>query len=261
MLTSTTLQLLTLAGLATASPVKIARQEGGTQYDPAWYPGRVYSTTWTLRANFTDPAKLAAVFPNTDLNNWFVSSTHSGAGKRTAVLRPDAGVAEVFFYNGSNNRPRDSGEVLTRPVHLDFQDKAVAQGVQWYTVTSEGTKCKASSTRTEMQINFSGGDKGTGVGSGFNDPYARFYGPHGTGFMVCNEASPYQYTVLAVGYQDVVPDNCAPMALLAQWDGEFEPALEQKDIDDLYLDIGQVQAYAEVTAIDWSEWPKRPVQN
>jgi len=187
------------------------------------YPQQTSSESFTLIANVTS----GDLSPS--IQNWSVTSYHTGAGTAYAVLQADTprifyanGTAQDLAFNGGNvlsdegTPPTPAGIVLGAP----------------YSATGS------------ISINAGVGTAGVGITRG-PDPVAIFYAAGGKGFYACEQApvTGQESAVMLFQKHDATPAGCADVVLLPQCSAgsgavHANPALSG--------------CYADVADIDWS---------
>ncbi|TVY86082.1 hypothetical protein LAWI1_G007920, partial [Lachnellula willkommii] len=161
------------------------------------YPEQTTSESFTLVANVTS----GDLSPS--IQNWVLTSYHTGAGTAYAVLQADT--PRFFYANGtaeeiSGNR----GNVLT--------DEGTAPDF-----ITDGIVLSAPSTASDsVAINAGTGTQNVGITRGTHISY--LFGPTGQGFYAC-ERVPVEgqaSAVLLFEKQKETPEGCAEVVLLPQ---------------------------------------------
>lgn len=193
------------------------------------FPPKSSSESFNLIANVTSGDLTPSV------QNWAVSSYHTGAGTAYAVL--SATSKRIFYANGTAEEIRYSqGNVLSDEGTPPFPGGLVLNA-------------PTTSTTPEVSLSVNAGLGTTGVGiTIFPEPISKLYAVGGGGFYAC-ERVPFQGAQSAVmlfqkqHYDDVVPTGCAEVVLLPQCSegsGVVHPT-------------GAVSGcYADVAGIDWT---------
>jgi len=188
------------------------------------YPQQTSSESFTLIANVTS----GDLSPS--IQNWSVTSYHTGAGTAYAVLQADT--PRIFYANGTaQDLAFNGGNVLSD----DGTPATIPAGV---------VLGAPSSATGSISINAGVGTKGVGITRG-PDPIAIFYAAGGAGFYACEQApvTGQESAVMLFQKHDVTPAGCADVVLLPQCSAgsgavHANPALSG--------------CYADVAGIDWS---------
>ncbi|TVY38418.1 hypothetical protein LOCC1_G008307 [Lachnellula occidentalis] len=203
-----------LSTLASAAPTATTPQ----------YPQQTSSESFTLIANVTSGDLSPSV------QNWSVTSYHTGAGTAYAVLQADT--PRIFYANGTaQDLAFNGGTVLS--------DEGTPATIPAAIVLGGG-----DSVTDSISINDGKGTAGVGITRG-PDPIAIFYAAGGAGFYACEEtfAPGAAKSVMLFQKHDVTPAGCADVVLLPQCSAgsgavHANPALSG--------------CYADVAGIDWS---------
>ncbi|KAK0726260.1 hypothetical protein B0T21DRAFT_371285 [Apiosordaria backusii] len=226
-----------MAGLTAASPLSLSQRQFQGNYPP-----RATADAFTLVANISIPSTIF----NPDVNNWFLSGVHVGAGRNAAILQPTLDRASVFFINGTGRDVSAQATSIALPP-IKSQSGATPAGLQFIPYENPHNL-------VNLGLNFGPGSVGAGVVGGLRSPWAQAFTPYRY-FIVCNETEPAygrpQHAVKLAPDAESIPENCVAVTFLAQCatlpEGVFEGTEE--------LNIHQVGApcYEDVGAIDWSQ--------
>ncbi|KAK4199164.1 hypothetical protein QBC40DRAFT_266094 [Triangularia verruculosa] len=225
-----------MAGLATASPFSPSRRQFQGNYPP-----QTTADAFTLVANISTPSEIF----NPDINGWFLSGVHVGAGQNAAILQPAIG--SVFFVNGTGRDVSAQATSIALPP-IKVQGGAVPGGLQF-------TPYGNSDTVVNLGLNIGPGSTGAGVVGGLRSPWAQAFTPY-PHFIVCNETEPAygrpQHAVKLAPSVESIPDNCVAVRFLAQCASLPEDVFDGTE----ELNIHHIGApcYEDVGAIDWSQY-------
>jgi hypothetical protein len=193
------------------------------------YPPKSSSESFNLIANVTS----GDVSPS--VQNWTVSSYHTGAGTAYAVLSPTS--PRIFYANGTAEDIRyGRGNILSDEGTPLFPGGLVLNA-------------PTTSTPPEVSLSVNAGTGTSGVGiTRFPDPISKLYAVGGEGFYAC-ERVPFPGAQSAVmlfqkqHFSEGVPAGCAEVVLLPQCSegsGAVHPT-------------GAVSGcYEDVAGIDWT---------
>ncbi|KAL3418601.1 hypothetical protein PVAG01_10318 [Phlyctema vagabunda] len=206
---------LALLTLTTTNAFPTARQ--APNYAPT-----LQSSTFTLVANVTSHDLSPSV------NDWVVSSYHTGAGTGYAVLvAADQGGRE-FYVNGTAEEVRYNEASIAS----DGGSPPFPFGI----VINEPAN--------SVSINAGLGEKGVGL-TRFPDPVPKLHGAPNGGWFACNSALPFGDAVqlFSLPLGDTAPEGCASVVLLPQ-------CAADSGVEHPFTNI--INCYEDVAGIDWT---------
>jgi hypothetical protein len=188
------------------------------------YPQQSSSNNFNLIANVTS-GDLSSI------QNWGLTSYHTGAGEAYAVLQPTS--PRIFYANGTAEDIRyGNGNILSDEGTPLFPAGIVLNAPY--------------STTESISINAGTGTSGVGI-SHFPNPISYLYAAGGDGFYACEQVPVQggQSTVMLFQKHsgNVVPGGCAELVLLPQCSGGSGAADPNAAVSG---------CYADVAGIDWS---------
>ncbi|KAK4171097.1 hypothetical protein QBC36DRAFT_368174 [Triangularia setosa] len=227
-----------MAGLVVASPLPLAQRQFQGNYPP-----RTTADAFTLVANISTSSHIF----DPDINNWFLSGVHIGAGRNAAILQPTLDRAAVFFVNGTGRDVSAQATSIALPP-IKFQSGATPGGLQFLPFED-------SEKLVNVGLNFGPGSTGAGIVGGLRSPWPQAFTPYSF-FVVCNETEPAygrpQHSVKLAPSAESIPENCVAVTLLAQCASLPEDVFE--GTEELNIHHLGVPCYEDVGAIDWSQY-------
>ncbi|TVY42631.1 hypothetical protein LSUB1_G005402 [Lachnellula subtilissima] len=195
-----------------------------TNRHPPQYPQQTSTESFTLIANVTS----GDLSPS--IQNWAVTSYHTGAGMAYAVLAAET--PRIFYANGTaEDLSFNRGNVLSDEGTPPTIPAGIVLGA-------------ASSATDSISINDGLGTAGVGITRG-PDPIAKLFVPGGQGFYACEQVpvTGGSSAVMLFEKQDETPAGCADVVLLPQCSAGSGATHPTPALSGCYVDVA---------GIDWS---------
>lgn len=211
--------VLSLMGMACAAP---------TATSPIYPPK-------TTSANFRLVANVTANDLSPSINNFVLTSYHTGAGTAYAVLvdNTTATTGRIFYINGT-------------AIDVRYNSANVLSDEGSSPLFPAGVSVNAADTAGEQSVSINAGEGETGVGlTQFPDPISELQFIGGAGFYACKNTLPEGPAIqlLSKAQGQATPAGCADITLLPQCSegsGAEHP-------------FGQItNCYEDVAGIDWT---------